>query len=98
MKVSAVFHVYTLAGAFYLIWRFVLPLPVANTWRVIGATVLLGVSQYHALQIITFGTMFSPRIAAPPGNPVWMGVLYVCTARSPHVVAGRVQPGDEGAW
>ncbi len=62
MKVSAVFHVYTLAGALYLIWRFVLPLPVANTWRVIGATVLLGVSQYHALQILTFGTMFSPEM------------------------------------
>jgi len=62
MKVSAVFHAYTLAGALYLIWRFVLPLPIAKTWRVIGAIVLLGVSQYHALQIVTFGTMFSPEL------------------------------------
>lgn len=62
MKVSAVFHVYTLAGALYLIWRFVLPLPIAKTWCVIGAMVLLGVSQYHALQILTFGTMFSPEM------------------------------------
>ncbi|HDS1733318.1 metallophosphoesterase [Pseudomonas sp. BP8] len=56
------FHVYTLAGALYLIWRFVLPLPIAKTWCVIGAMVLLGVSQYHALQILTFGTMFSPEM------------------------------------
>lgn len=62
MKVSAVFHVYTLAGALYLIWRFVLPLPIAKTWCVIRAMVLLGVSQYHALQILTFGTMFSPEM------------------------------------
>lgn len=56
------FHVYTLAGALYLIWRFVLPLPIAKTWCVIWAMVLLGVSQYHALQILTFGTMFSPEM------------------------------------
>ncbi|MDF3926324.1 metallophosphoesterase [Pseudomonas putida] len=56
------FHVYTLAGALYLIWRFVLPLPIAKTWCVIRAMVLLGVSQYHALQILTFGTMFSPEM------------------------------------
>lgn len=56
------FHVYTLAGALYLIWRFLLPLPITNTWRVIGTIVLLGVSQYHALQIVTFGTMFSPEL------------------------------------
>lgn len=62
MKVSAVFHVYTLAGALYLIGRFVLPFPIANTWRVIGAIVLLGVSQYHELQIVTFGKMFSPEM------------------------------------
>lgn len=56
------FHVYTLAGALYLIARMVLPLPIATPWRAILAVLLLGTAQYHALLIVAYGTMFSPEL------------------------------------
>lgn len=37
-----------------------------------------------------------PRNAAHLGHPARLGVLYVCAAHCLHVVAGRVQPGDQG--
>lgn len=56
------FHIYTLAASLYLIGRLVLPLPIARSWRVIGAVLLLCIGQYHALQMLAFGTMFSPEL------------------------------------
>jgi len=57
-----VFHFYTLAGSLYLIWRLVLPLPIAKSWRLMSALILLVVAQYHAAQIVIFSTMFSPEL------------------------------------
>ncbi|SIS02436.1 metallophosphoesterase [Pseudomonas sp. A214] len=56
------FHAYVLAASLYLIWRLVLPLPVAKMWRVAGTLIVLIIAQYHAIQIAIFGSMFSPEM------------------------------------
>lgn len=56
------FHVYVLAACLYLIWRLVLPLPVAKMWRATGALIVLIIAQYHAIQIVVFGSMYSPEM------------------------------------
>ncbi|SPO55725.1 Ser/Thr protein phosphatase [Pseudomonas sp. JV551A1] len=56
------FHAYVLAASLYLIWRLVLPLPVAKMWRVTGTLIVLIIAQYHAIQIAIFGSMFSPEM------------------------------------
>jgi predicted MPP superfamily phosphohydrolase len=58
----SVFHLYLGLAYLYVLWRFVIPLPVSTGWRILVALVLLVVSKYHLIQIWVFGTMFSPEI------------------------------------
>jgi predicted MPP superfamily phosphohydrolase len=57
-----VFHVYVLIACIYLICRVVLPLPVAKTWKAVAALIAVIIAQYHAIQIVIFGSMFSPEM------------------------------------
>lgn len=56
------FHVYLLSACFYVIVRFVLPLQLSKVWRGLLAAAIAVISQYHAIQIAVFGTMFSPEL------------------------------------
>jgi len=62
MDGNNVFHVYTFVGSLYLIWRWALPVLTTTPCRVMAAILLLGIAQYHALQIVMTGTMFSPEL------------------------------------
>jgi len=57
-----VFHVYLGLAYLYVLWRFILPLPISEGGRTALATFLLVVSKYHLIQIWVFGTMFSPEM------------------------------------
>ncbi|SMF27266.1 MULTISPECIES: metallophosphoesterase [unclassified Pseudomonas] len=56
------FHVYLGLAYLYVLWRFILPLPISEGGRTALATFLLVVSKYHLIQIWVFGTMFSPEM------------------------------------
>ncbi|EPN41269.1 membrane-attached phosphoesterase, partial [Pseudomonas syringae pv. actinidiae ICMP 18807] len=56
------FHVYLTIAYLYVLWRFVIPLPVSRGWRALLAVLLLVVSKYHLLLIAVYGTMFSPEM------------------------------------
>lgn len=56
------FHVYLTLAYLYVLWRFVVPLPVARGWRALLAVVLLVISKYHLILIAVYGTMFSPEV------------------------------------
>lgn len=56
------FHVNLAVACLYLLFRFVLPLSLPAAWRVCIGALLIGVSQYHLIQIGVFGTMFSPEM------------------------------------
>lgn len=56
------FHLYLGLAYLYVIWRFVVCLPISIGRRIVLALVLLVVSKYHLIQIWVFGTMFSPEI------------------------------------
>jgi predicted MPP superfamily phosphohydrolase len=57
-----VFHIYLTVAYLYVLWRFVLPLPVSRGWRALLALLLLAVSKYHLILIAVYGTMFSPEM------------------------------------
>jgi len=57
-----VFHIYLTIAYLYVLWRFVLPLPIGRGWRVFLAMVLLITSKYHLILIAVYGTMFSPEV------------------------------------
>ena len=56
------FHIYTTVAFIYLLWRFVLPLPVSRGVKVVAAIALLAISKYHLLSQVFFGNMFSPEL------------------------------------
>lgn len=56
------FHLSFGLAYFYLLRRFVSPLAISRVWRLFIGGVLLAISQYHLIQIWTFGTMFSPEM------------------------------------
>lgn len=56
------FHVYLVLAYLYVLWRFIIPLPISKGGRTSLAVVLLLVSKYHLIQIWVFGTMFSPEM------------------------------------
>ena len=60
--VFIVFHIYLTIAYLYVLWRFVLPLPIGRGWRVLLATALLITSKYHLILIAVYGTMFSPEV------------------------------------
>lgn len=56
------FHIYLTVAYLYVLWRFVIPLPIGRGWRVLLAVVLLIISKYHLVLIAVYGTMFSPEV------------------------------------
>lgn len=56
------FHIYLALAYLYVLWRFVIPLPIARTWRTLLALALLLISKYHLILIAIYGTMFSPEM------------------------------------
>jgi predicted MPP superfamily phosphohydrolase len=56
------FHVYLLLAYLYLLWRFVLPLPLSWLSRILVGVALLLASKHHLLTQIAFGSMFSPEV------------------------------------
>lgn len=59
------FHTYLAVAYLYVLWRFVMPLPVSGWKRALLAVFLLLVSQYHLILIGVYGTMFSPEFPRP---------------------------------
>jgi len=57
-----VFHIYLTLAYLYVLWRFVIPLPLSRTWRTLLALTLLVISKYHLILIMVYGTMFSPEV------------------------------------
>lgn len=55
-------HLYLGFAYLYVLWRFVVPLPLSRGGRALLAVILLAASQYHLIQIWVFGTMFSPEM------------------------------------
>lgn len=60
--VFTLFHIYLTVAYLYVLWRFVVPLPIGRGWRVLLAAVLLIISKYHLVLIAVYGTMFSPEV------------------------------------
>ncbi|VFR32514.1 Phosphoesterase [plant metagenome] len=56
------FHIALLFCFIYVFWRFVIPLPWRFAYKLVLAGVLLLVSKYHLIQLLVFGTMFSPEM------------------------------------
>lgn len=56
------FHIYLILAYLYVLWRFVLPLPLSCGMRTLLALALLVISKYHLILIMVFGTMFSPEV------------------------------------
>lgn len=56
------FHVYLTVAYLYVLWRFVIPLPIGRGWRAFLAVVLFIISKYHLVLIAVYGTMFSPEV------------------------------------
>jgi len=57
-----VFHIYLTVAYLYVLWRFVIPLPLSRSWRTLLALALLLISKYHLILIMVYGTMFSPEV------------------------------------
>jgi predicted MPP superfamily phosphohydrolase len=74
--VFIVFHIYLTIAYLYVLWRFVLPLPIGRGWRVLLATALLITSKYHLILIAVYGTMFSPEV---PRAAVLVAGWLFCT-------------------
>jgi uncharacterized protein len=89
-----VFHVYLTIAYLYVLWRFVVPLPVGRAWRAIIAIAIFLVSKYHLILIGIYGTMFSPEFARPIVLTAgWLfcafALLFVITLLS-DLVAGAI--------
>jgi predicted MPP superfamily phosphohydrolase len=56
------FHVYLLLAYLYLLWRFVLLLPLSRLGRALVGVGLLLASKHHLLTQLAFGSMFSPEV------------------------------------
>lgn len=56
------FHLYLGLAYLYVVWRFVLVLPLGRPSKVLLSVMLLVASNYHLIQIVAFGTMFSPEM------------------------------------
>ncbi|MBF6029342.1 metallophosphoesterase [Pseudomonas sp. P115] len=56
------FHIYLTVAYLYVLWRFVVALPIGRGWRVLLAVALLIISKYHLVLIAVYGTMFSPEV------------------------------------
>lgn len=56
------FHVYLSVAYLYVLWRFVMPLPISAAWRLLLGAALLAISKYHLILIGVFGNMFSPEM------------------------------------
>ena len=68
------FHLYLTIAYFYVLWRFIVPLPISRTWRIVLGIVVLAISKYHLILIGLYGTMFSPEFAR--GAVVLAGCLF----------------------
>lgn len=63
------FHVYLLVAYLYLLWRFILLLPIGTWRRIVVAAFVLSVAQYHLIVTFLYGTMFSPEF------PRWLVIV-----------------------
>jgi len=59
-----VFHVFTGLISLYVIWRFVLPLPISKSGRLVLSVALLAIAEHHLVTRSFFGSMASPEIPA----------------------------------
>lgn len=69
------FHLYLSVAYLYVLWRFVVVLPIGRGWRALLAVVLLIISKYHLVLIAVYGTMFSPEV---PRVVVWIAGWLFC--------------------
>ncbi len=98
------FHIWTLIPALYVLFRFIRPLPVPLSAKIIGATVLLVASEFHLITKLFTGNMFSPEIPKPLlllttwlfGMTVFMAVLLVL--RDIFWVLHRLVSGRRMQW
>lgn len=60
------FHINLAIAYLYVLWRFIIPLPVSIASRITLGTALLVISKYHLILLVAYGTMFSPEV------PYWM--------------------------
>lgn len=56
------FHVYLTIAYLYVLWRYIIPLPIGRGCRALLAAALLVISKYHLTLIAVYGTMFSPEV------------------------------------
>ncbi len=68
------FHIAFTFAFFYLLWRFVLPLPVARGWRLFISILLLAVSKVHWINDALYGNMWS--FEAPYLVALFVGWLF----------------------
>ncbi|GGJ94734.1 hypothetical protein GCM10009304_21010 [Pseudomonas matsuisoli] len=65
LRPDDLFHIYLTIAYLYVLWRFVVPLPISRSWRAVIAIALFAVSKYHLILIGLYGTMFSPEFPRP---------------------------------
>ncbi|MDD1507693.1 metallophosphoesterase [Pseudomonas sp. CNPSo 3701] len=70
------FHIYLTIAYLYVLWRFVVPLPITRIWRAVIGLSLLIISKYHLILIGLYGTMFSPEF---PRAAVLLAGWLFCT-------------------
>lgn len=59
------FHIWTLFPAFYVLFRFIRPLPAPFWVKIVTASVMVVASEFHLLTKLFTGNMFSPEISRP---------------------------------
>jgi len=69
-----VFHIAFTFAFLYLLWRFVLPLPVTRGWRLFISILLLVVSKVHWINDALYGNMWS--FEAPYAVALFVGWLF----------------------
>ncbi|MGE8675258.1 MAG: metallophosphoesterase, partial [Achromobacter kerstersii] len=56
------FHVFTGLISLYVIWRFVLPLSLSRTSKLLLSVLLMAAAEHHLVTRNLFGSMASPEI------------------------------------
>lgn len=59
-----VFHVFTGLISLYVIWRFVLPLSLSRTAKLLVSALLVAIAEHHLVTRNFFGSMASPEVPA----------------------------------
>jgi len=73
-----VFHITFSLAFLYLLWRFVLPLPIDRGWRALVAVTLLVVSKMHWINDALYGNMWSFEVPYPVALLVgWLFCAFV---------------------